>query len=66
MDIAKQLDKKIAKAALSAEVEGEVWDLIRPLEQDCSVRILSWEDGKGKDVSACSQLAVCHSAQDSS
>lgn len=52
MDIAKQLDKKILKAALSAEVDGEIWDLTRPLERDCTLRILSWGDEKGKDVSS--------------
>jgi hypothetical protein len=50
MDIAKQLDKKVVKAALSASVDGEIWDLTRPLDRDCTIQILSWEDAKGKDV----------------
>lgn len=50
MDIAKQLDKKIVKAALASSVDGQIWDLTRPLEGDCNIQILSWEDSKGKDV----------------
>ena len=50
MDLAKQLDKKVVKAALSANVDGEIWDLTRPLERDCTLEILSWQDAKGKDV----------------
>ena len=50
MDIAKQLDKKVVKAALSSSVDGQIWDLTRPLEADCTIQILSWEDARGKDV----------------
>ena len=51
MDIVKLLDKKLQKAALSAKIDGKVWDLIRPLESDCTLQILTWEDLDGKDVS---------------
>ena len=51
MDLCKQLDKSLQKAALSSEVDGQVWDLLRPLEGDCTIKILTWEDPKGKDVS---------------
>lgn len=54
MDVAKQLDKKVVKAALSASVDGEIWDLTRPLERDCTLEILSWEHAKGKDVRSLS------------
>lgn len=50
MDIAKQIDKKLVKAALSSSVDGQVWDLTRPLQGDCTIQILTWEDAKGKDV----------------
>ena len=50
MDVAKEVDKKLVKAALSASVDGQIWDLTRPLQSDCSIQILTWEDNKGKDV----------------
>lgn len=50
MDIAKQIDKKLVKAALSSSVDGQIWDLTRPLQDDCTIQILTWEDSKGKDV----------------
>ena len=55
MDIAKQIDKKLVKAALSSNVDGEVWDLTRPLQGDCTIQILTWEDAKGKDVRVLQQ-----------
>lgn len=50
MDIAKQIDKKLVKAALSSSVDGQIWDLTRPLQEDCTIQILTWDDPKGKDV----------------
>ena len=52
MDVTKLLDKKLAKAAVSAKVDGKVWDLMRPLEGDCTVQILTFEEAEGKDVSS--------------
>lgn len=51
MDLVKQIDKQLQKAALSVEVDGQVWDLLRPLEGNCTIKVLSWDDAKGKDVS---------------
>lgn len=48
MDIAKQLDKKVVKAALSASVDGEVWDLTRPLERDCTLQFPQLGGRKGE------------------
>lgn len=50
MDLLKQIDKKLQKAALSVDVDGSIWDLLRPLEANCTIKILTWEDPKGKDV----------------
>ena len=54
MDIVKEVDKKLQKAALSIELMGQpnqVWDLLRPLEDNCTIKFLTWEDPLGKDVS---------------
>ena len=59
MDIAKSIDKKLVKAALSSSVDGQVWDLTRPLQGDCTIEILTWEDAKGKDVRLLLQGIYC-------
>lgn len=48
MEIAQGISPRLAKAALSVEVEGEVRDLSRPINESSSVRILKWEDEGGK------------------
>ena len=46
--IAESISKNLAKEALAVEVDGEVWDLSRPINQDRQVKILKWEDDAGK------------------
>lgn len=33
------------------QVDGMIWDMARPLEGDCALQILSFDDPDGKDVS---------------
>ena len=46
--IASSISKGLAREALAVEVNGEVWDLSRPITGDSSVRILKWADDGGK------------------
>ena len=46
--IAEGISKGLAKEALAVEVNGEVWDLNRPINQDASFKILKWADDGGK------------------
>jgi len=46
--IATSISKGLAREALAVEVNGEVWDLSRPIESDSAVRILKWADDGGK------------------
>jgi len=50
MDIAIQISKGLAKKSVVAKVDGQVWDLMRPLESDCSLELLTFDDADGKDV----------------
>jgi threonyl-tRNA synthetase len=50
MEIALGISPRLAKAALSIEVNGEVRDLARPITGPSSVRILKWEDEGGKSA----------------
>ncbi|MGN6530785.1 MAG: TGS domain-containing protein, partial [Ginsengibacter sp.] len=50
MDIAKSISEGLARRILAAEVNGEIWDLSRPLNNDASIKFLTWEDAGGKST----------------
>jgi threonyl-tRNA synthetase len=49
-EIARSISKSLAKNALVAEVDGELWDLDRPIERDARVRLVRAEDPEGLPV----------------
>lgn len=50
LDIAKSISEGLARNVLSAKVNGEVWDATRPLNEDCSLQLLTWNDEEGKST----------------
>ncbi|HWZ14373.1 MAG TPA: threonine--tRNA ligase [Mucilaginibacter sp.] len=48
MQIAQSISEGLARNVLAAEVDGEVWDASRPIEKDAAVKLLTWNDLKGK------------------
>ena len=48
--IAASLGGRLAKAALAAEVNGRLMDLGHSLDEDASIRFLTFEDPEGKEV----------------
>ncbi|HZX75505.1 MAG TPA: threonine--tRNA ligase [Cyclobacteriaceae bacterium] len=48
IDIAKSISEGLARMALSIEVNGEIWDLSRPITHDASIKIFTWNDKGGK------------------
>jgi threonyl-tRNA synthetase len=48
--IAETISRGLAKKALSVSVNGEVWDLARPITEDATVKILTWENPEGKST----------------
>lgn len=48
MQIAESISSRLAQEVLAASVNGETWDLSRPINQDASVNLLKWEDEEGK------------------
>lgn len=50
LDIAKSISQGLANAVVVAKVNEELWDLFRPLESDCSLKLLKFEDAEGKKV----------------
>lgn len=47
MEIAKDLSKSLAERVVIAKVDGDVWDLERPLEKSCSLELLDFEHPEG-------------------
>jgi len=50
IDIAKSISPRLADAAIVAKVDGELYDLTRPLEKDASLQILTAKDPESLDV----------------
>jgi threonyl-tRNA synthetase len=48
LDIAEQISPRLAKEVFSATVNGEVWDLTRPIGTDATLKLNKWEDDAGK------------------
>ena len=50
IDIAKSISPRLADAAIVAKVDGELYDLTRPLEKDVSLQILTAKDAESLGV----------------
>lgn len=48
MDIAKSISEGLARKVLSAKVNGQVWDALRPITTDVTLQLLTWNDIEGK------------------
>lgn len=50
MDVAKSISEGLARKVLAAEVNGEVWDASRPINNDASLKLLTWDNKEGKST----------------
>jgi threonyl-tRNA synthetase len=50
LDIAKSISPRLADAAIVAKVNGELYDLTRPIESDATVQILTNKDPEALEV----------------
>ncbi len=48
LEIAESIGPRLAQEVLAASVNGETWDLTRPIEHDATVKLLKWEDEEGR------------------
>lgn len=48
MQIAESISSRLAQDVLAAVVNGQVWDLSRPIQNDATVKLLKWDDEEGK------------------
>jgi len=50
LDIAKSISEGLARKVLAASVNGDVWDAMRPINQDANLKLLTWDDTDGKST----------------
>jgi threonyl-tRNA synthetase len=50
LDVAMSISEGLARNVLAAEVNGEVWDPQRQITADATLRLLTWNDDKGKNT----------------
>jgi threonyl-tRNA synthetase len=48
MQIAESISPRLAQDVLSAGINGETWDLSRPIQEDASIQLYKWENEEGK------------------
>lgn len=50
LDIAKSISEGLARKVLAANVNGQVWELSRPINDDATLKLLTWDDADGKNT----------------
>ena len=50
LDVAKSISEGLARNVLAAKVNGEVWDATRPITQDSTLTLLTWNDKEAKQT----------------
>lgn len=70
MDIAKLVGKEVSDNLVISKVNGELWDTFRPLEGDCTLELLDFDNEEGRAVfwhssahvlgEACERHYGCH------
>lgn len=50
LDIAKSISPRLAQDVLAATVNGQVWDLTRPITTDATLKLHKWDDTEGKNA----------------
>ena len=50
LEVAKSISEGLARKVIAANVNGEVWDATRPLQNDAALKLLTWNDTEGKST----------------
>jgi threonyl-tRNA synthetase len=48
LGVAKSISEGLARKVLAASINGQVWDAARPINEDASLKLLTWDDTDGK------------------
>ncbi|KAE8010567.1 hypothetical protein FH972_006930 [Carpinus fangiana] len=49
-DVAREISKSLAANALISQVNGVLWDMARPLEADCELKLFTFDSDEGRDT----------------
>ncbi|MEO7045968.1 MAG: threonine--tRNA ligase, partial [Ferruginibacter sp.] len=50
MEVAKSISEGLARKVLASEINGQVWDATRPINDDASLKLLTWDDTNAKST----------------
>lgn len=48
LQIAESISSRLAQEVLACSINNEVWDLTRPINQDCTIKLHKWDDEEAK------------------
>jgi threonyl-tRNA synthetase len=48
LEVAEQISPRLAKEVYASTVNGELWDLTRPIYNDAKIKLHKWEDAEAK------------------
>ncbi|MDE5921461.1 MAG: TGS domain-containing protein, partial [Paramuribaculum sp.] len=46
--IAESISSRLAQDILAASVNGQEWDITRPIDEDATIKLFKWDDPEGK------------------
>ena len=50
MDVARSISEGLARKVLAASINGEVWDMSRPINDDAALKLLTWDDADARST----------------
>jgi threonyl-tRNA synthetase len=50
IEVAKSISEGLARKVLASEINGQVWDATRPINDDASLKLLTWDDANAKST----------------
>ena len=56
LEIAKSISEGLAKKVLAANINGQVWDVTRSINDNATIKLLTWEQNDGKATFWCKVL----------
>ena len=48
LEVAKSISEGLARKVIAADINGDIWDATRPIQNDASLKLLTWNDPDGK------------------
>lgn len=50
LDIAQSISKTLSRSAIAVSIDGQLKDLLTPIENDCSIEIITQDSTEGIDI----------------